>query len=397
MAKKLHKDTLSVRGGTKRSDNSETSEALFLNSGFVYGSAEEAAQAFSGDIDRYVYSRYGNPTVTMLQDRLALMEGAEACLAFGTGMAAMFAATAGLLQSGDRIVASQALFGACYAVIDDILPSWGIDRCFVDGTDLDQWRDALSTPAKMVFLESPSNPRLDLVDITAVADLAHKAGAIVVVDNVFGTQTGQSPLELGADMVMYSLTKHHDGHGRVLGGALLGSEELIHEKLGKFYRQTGPGISSFNAWVLLKSLEDMGLRVERMCANAAVVADALSQHPAVSWVRYPHHVSHPQYPLAKSQMQHGGSIIAFDLAGGKTTAFAFLNRLGLIDISNNLGDSKTLACHPATTTHSSLDQDAKDKIGITDGLIRLSIGLEHQDDLIADLMQALDHLSSIDG
>lgn len=390
MSKKLHKDTLSVRGGLNRSQHNETAEALYLNSGFVYGSAEEAEAAFSGDIDRYVYSRYGNPTVTMLQERLALMEGAEACLAFGSGMAAMFSGLAAMLNQGDRIVASRALFGACYAVIDDILPRWGITREFVDGTDMDQWRKALSTPASIVFLETPSNPALDLVDIAAVAELAHAAGAILIVDNVFATQTGQSPLELGADMVMYSVTKHHDGHGRVLGGALLGSRELIDEKIAKFYRQTGPGIASFNAWVVLKSLESMSLRIERKAENAAALAAALADHAGVKMLRYPHHPAHPQYDLAMKQMSHGGSIVAFEIAGGKDAAFRFLNTLEVIDISNNLGDSKSLACHPATTTHSSVDEAGCVAMGISDGLIRLSVGLEHKDDLIDDLLAALD-------
>jgi O-succinylhomoserine sulfhydrylase len=393
MTKKTwHNDTLSVRGGLNRTGHMETAEAMFLNSGFVYPSAEEAALAFEGDIDRFLYSRFGNPTATMLQERLALMEGAEACLATGTGMAAMFSGVASMLSQGDRIVASRALFGACYSVIDEILPRWGIERQFVDGTSLDQWEEALSRPARMVFLESPSNPMLDLVDIRAVAELAHRAGALVVVDNVFGTQTGQKPLELGADMVMYSITKHHDGHGRVLGGALLGSEELIRGDLLKFYRQTGPAISAFNAWVVLKSLETLALRVDRMAANASLVAEALADHPEVDWLRYPYHPSHPQYELARRQMSHGGTIVSFNLKGGKKSAWQVLDALELIDISNNLGDAKSLACHPATTTHSSVAEEDRLAMGIGDGLIRLSVGLEHADDLIADLCGALDTL-----
>ena len=387
--KNWHKETLAVRGGLERSSYQETSEALYLNSGYVYDSAEEAAAAFDGDLDRYVYSRYGNPSVTMLQNRLAALEGAEACLCMGTGMAAMFMAVASQLKSGDKIVASRALFGACYAVIDQILPKWGIERVFVDGTDLSAWQAALADGADMVFLESPSNPMLDLVDIQAVAQLAHQAGALVVVDNVFATQTGQSPLTLGADLVMYSLTKHHDGHGRVLAGALLGSTELIHGEMLKFYRQTGPAISSFNAWLILKSLDSMALRIERQADNAMKIAHFLSQHPMITDMRYPHHPSHPQYALAQSQMRHGGTIVAFALDGGQKEAFRFLNNLALIDISNNLGDSKSLACHPATTTHSSVSQDERDDMGISDGAIRLSVGLEHPDDIIADLSQAL--------
>ncbi len=387
--KQWHKETLAVRGGLERSSYQETSEALYLNSGYVYDTAEEAAAAFDGDLDRYVYSRYGNPSVTMLQNRLAALEGAEACLCMGTGMGAMFMSVASQLKSGDKIVASRALFGACYAVIDQILPKWGIERVFVDGTDLTAWEAALADGAQMVFMESPSNPVLDLVDIPAVAKLAHDAGAMVVVDNVFATQTGQSPLELGADLVMYSLTKHHDGHGRVLAGALLGAHDLINGEMLKFYRQTGPAISSFNAWVILKSLDTMALRIDRQAETSMAIADFLAAHPKVNGMRYPHHPSHPQYDLAKRQMRHGGSIVSFEVAGGQAQAFQFLNSLGLIDISNNLGDSKSLACHPATTTHSSLTKEDREDMGIIDGTIRLSVGLEHPDDLIADLSAAL--------
>ena len=387
--KSWHKDTLAVRGGLDRSSHQETSEALYLNSGYVYDSAEDAAAAFAGDLDRYVYSRYGNPTVAMLQKRLAALEGAESCLAMGTGMAAMFMAVASQLKAGDRIVASRALFGACYAVIDQILPKWGIEREFVDGTDLSAWQAALSMPTQMVFMETPSNPMLDVVDLKAVAALAHDAGALVVVDNVFATQTGQSPLELGADLVMYSLTKHHDGHGRIMAGALLGSKDLIEGQMLKFYRQTGPSISSFNAWLILKSLDSMVLRIDRQVENAMAIAKALADHPKIDLVRYPHHPSHPQYDLAKAQMRHGGTIVSFSVKGGKNAAFTTLNHLELIDISNNLGDSKSLACHPATTTHSSQTQAERDAMGIGDGVIRLSVGLEYAGDLIDDLSAAL--------
>ena len=387
--KQWHKETLAVRGGLERSSYQETSEALYLNSGYVYDTAEEAAAAFEGDLDRYVYSRYGNPSVTMLQNRLAALEGAEACLCMGTGMGAMFMAVASQLKSGDKIVASRALFGACYAVIDQILPKWGIERVFVDGTDLGAWEAALADGAEMVFLESPSNPMLDLVDISAVVKLAHDAGAMVVVDNVFATQTGQSPLELGADLVMYSLTKHHDGHGRVLAGTLLGGHDLIHGEMLKFYRQTGPAISSFNAWVILKSLDTMALRIDRQAESSMAIAAFLETHPKIMAMRYPHHPTHPQYDLAQRQMRHGGSIVSFAIAGGQAQAFQFLNRLKLIDISNNLGDSKSLACHPATTTHSSLSKEDREEMAISDGIIRLSVGLEHPDDLIADLSAAL--------
>ena len=384
-----HKDTISVRGGLKRSAFKETSEALFLNSGYVYDTAEEAAEAFSGDIDRFVYSRFGNPTVAMLEERLALMEGAEAALATGTGMASMFMSMAGMLSQGDRVVASRALFGACYSVIRDILPRWGIEVAFVDGTDLNQWTAALGKPAKIVFVETPSNPMLELVDIEAVTKLAHQAGALMVVDNVFGTQSGQSPLALGADVVMYSITKHHDGHGRVMGGALIGSEEIIRGDLLKFFRQTGPMISPFNAWVILKSMESMNLRVERKAENAVAVADFLSSHDAVDRIYYPHHSSNPQHELARRQMSHGGTILSFTIPGGRDEAFALLNQLELIDISNNLGDAKCLACHPASTTHEGIGPEGRDVMGIGENLIRLSLGLEHKDDLIGDLAHAL--------
>ena len=389
MTDEYHRDTKLVRGGLKRTEFQETSEALFLNSGYVYDSAEEAAAAFAGEADRYVYSRYGNPTVTMLQDRLATLEGAEACLATGTGMAGVFAALACQLDTGDRVVASRALFGACYAILHDILPRWGITTEFVDGTDLDQWRAALATPAKLVFFESPSNPMLDLVDIEAVAKMAHAAGAKVIIDNVFATPIAQHPLQLGADIVIYSATKHIDGQGRVLGGAVLASEDFIKNKMLKFYRQTGPSISPFNAWVLLKSLETLALRVDRQAATALDLATWLESRTDIAELRYPGLTSHPQHELATRQMSNGGSLLAFTLVGGKDAAFQVLNNLQLIDISNNLGDSKTLACHPGSTTHSSISAADRADMGIADGSIRLSIGLEDAADLKADLEQAL--------
>jgi O-succinylhomoserine sulfhydrylase len=389
MTDEYHRDTKLVRGGLKRTEFQETSEALFLNSGYVYDSAEEAAAAFAGEADRYVYSRYGNPTVTMLQDRLATLEGAEACLATGTGMAGVFAALACQLDTGDRVVASRALFGACYAILHDILPRWGITTEFVDGTDLEQWRAALATPAKLVFFESPSNPMLDLVDIEAVAKMAHAAGAKVIIDNVFATPIAQHPLQLGADIVIYSATKHIDGQGRVLGGAVLASEDFIKNQMLKFYRQTGPSISPFNAWVLLKSLETLALRVDRQAATALDLATWLESRTDIAELRYPGLTSHPQHELATRQMSNGGSLLAFTLVGGKDAAFQVLNNLQLIDISNNLGDSKTLACHPGSTTHSSIIAADRADMGIADGSIRLSIGLEDAADLKADLEQAL--------
>ena len=389
MTDEYRRDTKLVRAGLERSQFQETSEAMFLNSGYVYDSAEEAAAAFAGEADRFVYSRYGNPTVSMLQTRLAALEGAEACLATGTGMAGVFAALACQLDKGDRVVASRALFGACYAILNDILPRWGVTTEFVDGTDLDQWHAALATPAKLVFFESPSNPMLDLVDIPAVAEMAHAAGALVVIDNVFATPIAQKPLELGADIVIYSATKHIDGQGRVLGGAVLADEEFIKERMLKFYRQTGPTISPFNAWVLLKSLETLALRVDRQAASAASLAGWLESRPDIAGLRYPGLPSHPQHELAKRQMSNGGTLLSFTLAGGKDEAFRVLNALRLIDISNNLGDSKTLACHPGSTTHSSISAEERAGMGIADGSIRLSVGLEDVEDLKADLDQAL--------
>ena len=389
MTDDYRRDTKLVRSGLERSPFQETSEALYLTSGYVYDNAEEAAAAFAGEADRYVYSRYGNPTVTMFQNRLAALEGAEACLATGTGMAGVFAALACQLDTGDRVVASRALFGACFAILNDILPRWGVTTEFVDGSDLDQWRTALSTPAKVVFFESPSNPMLDLVDISAVADMAHSAGAKVIIDNVFATPIAQKPLDLGADIVIYSATKHIDGQGRVLGGAVLADEDFIKERMLKFYRQTGPSISPFNAWVLMKSLETIGLRVERQAQTAATLAAWLEAQPGIAEVRYPSLPSHSQYDLAQRQMSNGGTLLTVTLAGGRTSAFATLNALRLIDISNNLGDSKTLACHPASTTHSSVSAEERAAMGIAEGCVRVSVGLEDVEDLKEDLERAL--------
>ena len=355
MTDDYRRDTKLVRGGLSRSAFQETSEALYMTSGYVYDSAEEAAAAFAGEADRFVYSRYGNPTVAMFQDRLAALEGAEACLATGTGMAGVFAALACQLDSGDRVVASR----------------------------------ALATPAKLVFFESPSNPMLDLVDIPAVAELAHAAGAKVIIDNVFATPIAQKPLELGADIVIYSATKHIDGQGRVLGGAVLADEEFIKERMLKFYRQTGPTISPFNAWVLMKSLETIALRVEKQAENAAAIAAWLEGRPGVVKMRYPGLESHPQHALARRQMSNGGTLLAFTVEGGRDAAFRALNALKLIDISNNLGDSKTLACHPASTTHSSVSAAERAEMGIDEGSIRISVGLEDVEDLKADLDAAL--------
>ncbi len=378
-----------VRHGLMRSAFSETSEALYLNSGFVFSSAAEAEAAFKGENDRYIYSRYGNPTVSVFEERLAALEGAEACRATATGMAAVFASLACQLKAGDRIVAARELFGSCLHIVTKILPSWGIETVLVRGPDLSAWEEALSKPTQAVFLESPSNPMLELVDIAAVAELAHGAGARVVVDNVFATPLYQSPLQLGADIVVYSATKHIDGQGRCLGGAVLASEDFMREHFIPFYRHTGPSMSPFNAWVMAKSLETLELRVERQSQTTAALADWLAEQPQVRQVRYPGRADHPQHALASRQMTGFGSLVSFELEGGKEAAFGLLDSLSLIDISNNLGDAKSLACHPATTTHSKLTPEDREKVGITDGVVRLSVGLEHPEDLMADLDRAL--------
>lgn len=383
--------TLLVRGGTTRSNHGETAEALFLTSGFVYDSAAQAEATFAGTEKHYQYSRFGNPTVAMLEERLAALEGAEACRMTATGMAAVHAAMLSHLKAGDRVVASRALFGSCHWIVSTLLPRYGVATEFVDGGDIAQWRAALSRPATLVLLETPSNPMLEIVDLPAVAELAHAAGAIVVVDNVFATPLLQKPLEMGADVVVYSCTKHMDGQGRVLGGAVLGRQKWVDEVLQPFIRNTGPSISPFNAWVILKGLETLPLRLRAMCAGAAEIADWLATRPEVGRVLYPHRADHPQAALARRQMpEAGGSLVTFDLAGGKDAAFRFCDALGLIDISNNLGDSKSLVTHPATTTHMRIGAEERAKLGIGDGTIRLSVGLEDVRDLIEDLAGALD-------
>jgi len=387
---KRGQQTLLIHSGQDRSHFDETAEALYLTSGYVYETASEAEAAFNDEIDRFIYSRYGNPTVKALQDKMAILEGAEACLATGTGMAAIFATMACQLHAGDRVVASRALFGACHAILTKILPKWGVEVVLLDGRDLSAWEEALSMPCKIVFLESPSNPTLQLVDIPAVSRLAKKAGARVVIDNVFATPIHQKPLELGADIVCYSATKHIDGQGRVLGGFVLGSAEFITNELMPFYRQTGAVISPFNAWVLLKSVETLPLRIEAQSKTAGDVAQMLEAHPKVKAVQYPGLKSHPQYELAKKMMSGFGTLIAFEISGGKDPAFAFLDALQLIKISNNLGDTKSLACHPASTTHMNIGPEERALLQIEDGHIRLSVGLEDGDDLIDDLTQALE-------
>ena len=379
-----------VHGGTVRTPYGETSEALFLTSGFVYDSAAQAENTFTGAEKHFQYSRFGNPTVAMFEQRLALLEGAEACRATATGMAAVHATLMSHLRTGDRLVASRALFGSCHWIVSTLAPRYGIHTEFVDGTDLAAWRVALATPATMVLLESPSNPMLEILDLRAIGALAHAAGALVVVDNVFATPLLQKPLELGADIVIYSCTKHIDGQGRVLGGAVLGPTKWVEDTLQPFIRNTGPSLSPFNAWLLLKGLETLHLRVHAATASAAQVADALASHPAVSRVLYPTRPDHPQHGLAMAQMTGGGTLIAIELAGGKSAAFRAMDAMRLVAISNNLGDSKSLVTHPATTTHMRIGADERARLGITDGALRISIGLEDPADLMEDLLTALD-------
>ena len=382
-------DTLAVRGGLMRSGFDETAEALYPTSGYVYSSAEEADAAFGDEIERFVYSRYGNPTVAMLEERLRLLHQAEACQVTASGMSAVFTTLGGLCAQGDRIVASRALFGSCFVVVDEVLRRWGVEATFVDGTDLDQWAQALSTPATAVFFETPSNPTQELVDIAAVSELAHAAGAVVVVDNVFGTPVFSRPLDHGADVVVYSTTKHIDGQGRVMGGAILGPAEVVNGPVRTLVRHTGPSLSPFNAWVTLKGMETLTLRVERMAASALALATELEADPRVRRVFHPWLPSHPQHELARRQMTGGGTVVTFTLDGGRAEAFRFMNALQVVDISNNLGDAKSLTTHPATTTHRRLPEQARVAAGIEEGTVRLSVGLEDLDDLREDVARGL--------
>jgi O-succinylhomoserine sulfhydrylase len=381
--------TILLHGALNRTPHGETSEAMFLTSGFVYDDAEQAEATFAGTATHYQYSRFGNPTVAAFEARMALLEGAEACRATATGMAAVNATMLAHLKTGDRVVASRALFGSCHWIVTTLLPKLGISYDFVDAGDLEGWRKALSQPANLVLLESPSNPMLEIVDIQAVSDLAHAAGAIVVVDNVFATPLLQKPLELGADVVVYSATKHIDGQGRVLGGAVLGTKKWIESVLQPFIRNTGPALSPFNAWTLLKGMETLALRVEAACARAARLADFLAESHEVSRVWYPARADHPQHALAMRQMTAGGTLITFELAGGKPAAFRFSNALRLIAISNNLGDARSMVTHPATTTHMRIGAEERARLGITDGVIRLSVGLEDPADLMEDIAAGL--------
>jgi len=385
----INSQTAAVREGLARSGFGETSEALYLNSGFTYSDSQEAVDSFTDETDHFLYSRFHNPTVAMFEKRLAAIEGADHCVATGSGMAAMFASLACLVESGDHIVASAAMFSSCHVVITEILPKWGVTYELVKANDKAAWEKALSKPTKAVFIETPSNPLLEIVDIRFVSDLAHKVGATVIVDNVMASPILQKPLELGADVVMYSATKHIDGQGRVLAGALLGSFEYIYEKLIPFTRHTGPSLSAFNAWVLVKSLETMELRVLRMCENAQKIAEFLETRKEIKNVRYPGLASHPDRDVIKRQMLAGGTTIGIEFAGSQKDAFAFMDALCVIDISNNLGDSKSLITHPASTTHRRLAPEVQAEMGITPSVLRLSVGLEHVDDLLKDIAQAL--------
>ncbi|RBP05123.1 O-succinylhomoserine sulfhydrylase [Roseiarcus fermentans] len=388
--KTLRPATRLVHGGSLRSSFGETSEALFLTQGYLYETMETAEKRFKGDEPGFIYSRFSNPTVAMFEKRMALIEGAEAARATASGMAAVTAALMGQVKAGDHVVAARALFGSCLYVVEDLLPRFGVETTLVEGTDLDQWRAAVRPNTKTAFLESPTNPTLEIIDIAAVADILHAAGATLVVDNVFATPLHQHPLALGADCVVYSATKHIDGQGRVLGGVILASEPFIADNIHNFLRQTGPSLSPFNAWTLLKSLETLPLRVAAQARSAARVADALAAHPAVSRVLYPGRDDHPQAALAKAQMSSGGTMLAFEVAGGKDAAFRMANALTIVGISNNLGDAKSLITHPETTTHQRLKPEQRAALGIGPGLLRLSVGLEDTEDLIDDLCQALD-------
>jgi O-succinylhomoserine sulfhydrylase len=388
--RQYHPETRLVQSGTQRSQFGETSEALFLTQGFVYDSAEQCEARFVGADPGYLYSRFSNPTVAMFERRMAEFEGAEAARATASGMAAVTASLVGLVRAGDHVVAAKALFGGCRWIIEDFLPRFGVASTLVDGLDLDQWKKAARPNTKVFFLESPTNPTLDVLDIAEIAKIAHAAGAKLLVDNVFATPIWQSPLALGADCVVYSATKHIDGQGRCLGGIILGSEKFIQDNIHMLLRQTGPSMSPFNAWVLLKGLETLHLRVRRQTETAGVVADTLARHRKIKRVIYPGRSDHPQAATVKKQMRGGSTLVAFEVAGDKQATFRFLDALRLVRITNNLGDAKSLVTHPATTTHQRLTPEARAELGITDGMVRFSAGLEHPDDVVTDLTDALE-------
>ncbi|MCA1397613.1 O-succinylhomoserine sulfhydrylase [Bradyrhizobium sp. BRP56] len=385
-------ETRLVHGGTLRSQFGETSEGLFLTQGYVYDTAEQCEARFKGQDPGFIYSRYSNPTIAMFERRMIELEGAEAARSTATGMAAVTTAILAPLKAGDHVVASKALFGSCLYVVQDLLPRYGIETTLVDGLDLDQWQRALRPNTKTFFLESPTNPTLDVLDIGAIAEIAHSGGARLIVDNVFATPIWQSPLSLGADVVVYSATKHIDGQGRCLGGIILSSEAFIAEHIHNFMRQTGPSLSPFNAWVLLKGLETLGVRVRAQTENAAKIAEALAKHPKITRLVYPGRPDHPQAATVKKQMGAGSTLVGFEVKDGKAGAFRCLNALKISRISNNLGDAKSLVTHPATTTHQRLAPEARAELGISEGFIRFSAGLEHPDDLIEDFERALEQV-----
>jgi O-succinylhomoserine sulfhydrylase len=378
-----------VHAGTLRSQFGETSEAMFLTQGYVYDDAAQAERRFKNEEPGFQYSRFANPTVAMFEQRMAAFEGAEAARATATGMAAVTLSLVGQLKAGDHVVASKAMFGSCRYIVEDYLPRFGVTSTLVDGTDLNRWREAVRPNTKTFFLETPTNPTLEIIDIEAVARIAHDAGATLVVDNVFATPLFQSPLAFGADCVVYSATKHIDGQGRCLGGIILASEDFIQKNIHTLLRQTGPSLSPFNAWVLLKGLETLPVRVRQQSGSAATLADALAKHPKIARLIYPGRPDHPQAKIAQKQMRGGSTLVAFEITGAKKAAFRFMDSLKLIRISNNLGDAKSLVTHPATTTHQRLAQAQRDELGISDGLVRISVGLEHPDDIVEDVLGAL--------
>ena len=386
----LHPSTLMIHTGMERSPFGEMSEPLFLTQGFAYPTAEAAEARFKGEDDGFVYARYGNPTVATFEKRIAALESAEDAFATASGMAAVNAALMSQVEAGDHVVASRALFGSCLFIIENLLPKFGVETTLVDGGDLDQWRAAMRPETKAVFLETPSNPTLEIIDLKAVCEIAHSVGARVVVDNVFATPIFQRPLELGADVVIYSATKHIDGQGRCLGGVVLGTKRFIRDTLEPFMKHTGAALSPFNAWVLLKGLETLDLRVRAQAATATRLADDVATHPAAIRTIYPGRSDHPQHDLVKQQMTGFGTVLSFEVADGQAGAFRFMNALEVVLISNNLGDAKSIITHPATTTHQRLSQDQRDELHVTDGLVRLSVGLENSDDLSRDILRALD-------
>jgi len=389
-----NKKTNLVHAGNRRSQFNEVSEAIFLTQSFVYETAEDAEKRFASDLpnDDFIYTRYGNPTIAMFEDKIAAIEGAEAAFATASGMAAVNGALMSMLSAGDHVVAARALFGSCLYILENILPSFGVRVTFVDGTDINQWKKSISQQTKVVFFESISNPTLEVIDIKAVANIAKSVGALTVVDNVFTTPIFSNALSLGADVVVYSATKHIDGQGRTLGGVILGSEDYIRNTVEPFMKHTGGSMSPFTGWVLLKGLETLDLRVQAQSDSALEIAKSLIGHESISSVIYPGLEAHPQYDLCREQMKKGGTVIAFELLGGKEAAFSLMNSLELVLISNNLGDAKSIITHPATTTHQRLSADRRQQLGITQGLLRLSVGLEDSKDLIKDLSSALDNL-----